>query len=83
MPGVKYVALDEPDSVVINIEDLIFARALEDNERRGMKENFRTFLQFRSGRVHYLYMEYPEFLDTFAKAITINGGVGISEVDGD
>lgn len=60
-----YMALPAPDSVVIELADVTFARALEDNERRGMKEDFRTFIQFRSGRVHYLYMEYVDFLQNF------------------
>jgi hypothetical protein len=71
----NYIALDEPDSVVLSIDDVIFARALEDNERRGMKENFRTFIQFRSGRVHYLYMEFPEFLRHFNDAVLLSQGV--------
>lgn len=65
-----FMALPAPDSVVIELDDVTFARALEDNERRGMKESFKTFIQFRSGRVHYLYMEYLEFLEFF---ITVHG----------
>lgn len=75
--GVKYIALDEPDAVILNIGDIIFARALEEFERRGMKENFQTFIQFRSGRVHYLYMEFSRFLKIFNDAILMSEGVGI------
>lgn len=68
--AVQYLALPEPDYVLINVADVLFVRALEDNERRGMKDPFRTFLQFRSGRVHYLYMEYLVFLDHFCTALS-------------
>lgn len=70
-----YIGLDEPDSVIICVDDVIFVRALEDNERRGMKEGFRTFIQFRTGRVHYLYMEYAEFSRHFNDAIAYAQGV--------
>jgi len=68
-----YLALPAPDSVVLEMRDITFARALEDYERRGMKENFKTFIQFRSGRVHYLYMEYVDFLHHFARAADAQG----------